>query len=298
MFRDAGSRQLVDGDVWTPRCSPACAAYGDRFVVLFGGSAVPADISDAARDLNDVVVFDLAGPRALGRAPGWRAENRETLHVVLEDPRHEGALTIVRCNATGAPVETLRTFEFLDGTSVARAAFDDLAEADYAGGWLELRRGPLIEMTTQWRVRTPTPAARNAASMTSVKTVGGEEVLVLFGGGVYPDTYYADTHILHLEDLPAASAAPETPPQPLANLCQAAVASEITDDNVFEMLMFADDRQLADLRTACLKHVQRRWNSNLCHWWHKSGGAILPGADDALQAPSLRSDVERALRGI
>ena len=64
------------------------------------------------------------------------------------------------------------------------------------------------------------------------------------------------------------------------------------------MLMFADDRQLADLRTACLQHVQQRWNSNLCHWWHKSGGAILPGADDALRAPSLKSDVERALRGI
>ena len=54
---------------------------------------------------------------------------------------------------------------------------------------------------------------RNAASLTSIKTVGGEEVLVLFGGGVYPDTYYNDTHILHLEDLPAA-AAPEKPPPP------------------------------------------------------------------------------------
>ena len=116
--------------------------------------------------------------------------------------------------------------------------------------WLELRRGPLIELTTQWRVRTPTPAARNAASMTSIKTVGGEEALVLFGGGVYPNTYYNDTHILRLEDLPAASAAPEKPPQSLANLCQAAVAREISDDNVFEMLMFADDRQLADLRAA------------------------------------------------
>jgi len=308
MIREAST--FVDGDAWTPRCSPACAAYGDRFVVLFGGSAVPADISDAARDLNDVVVFDLAGPRALGRAPGWRAENRESLHVTGIGGDPEGLLTIERCNATGAAVETLRTFEFLDGTSVARAAFDDLAQADYAGGWLELRRGPLIEMTTQWRVRTPTPAARNAASMTSIKTVGGEEVLVLFGGGVYPDTYYADTHILHLEDLPAASAAPETPPQPLANLCQAAVAGEVTDDNVFEMLMFADDRQLADLRTACLRHVQRRWNSNLHNWWHNANGCILLGADVALQAssipgigaacrqPSLESDVDRALRGI
>ena len=72
----------------------------------------------------------------------------------------------------------------------------------------------------------------------------------------------------------------------------------MTDDNVFEMLVFADDRQLADLRAACLKHVQRRWNSNLHHWWHNANGCILPGADDALQAPSLKSDVERALRGI
>ena len=108
----------------------------------------------------------------------------------------------------------------------------------------------------------------------------------------------ADTHVLCLEDLPAAATAPEKPPLPLASLCQATVAREISDDNVFEMLMFADDRQLADLRTACLEHVQRRWNSNLCHWWHKSGGAILPGAGAALQAPSLRSDVERALRGL
>ena len=121
---------------------------------------------------------------------------------------------------------------------------------------------------------------------------------MLFGGGVYPDTYYNDTHILHLEDLPAAAAAPEKPPPPLATICQSAVAVEINDDNVFEMLMFADDRQLADLRTACLKHVQRRWNSNLHHWWHNADGCILPGADDALQAPSLKSDVERALRGI
>ena len=306
MFRDAGSRQLVDGDVWTPRCSPACAAYGDRFVVLFGGSAVPADISDAARDLNDVVVFDVAAPRA----PAWRAENRECLQVTGIGGHPDGLLTIERCNRMGAPVETLHTFEWHD-ESGARATFDKLAASDTRGdSWLELRRGPLIELTTQWRVRTPTPAVRNAASLTSIKTVGGEEALILFGGGVYPDTYYADTHILHLEDLPAASAAPETPPQPLANLCQAAVAGEVTDDNVFEMLMFADDRQLADLRTACLKHVQRRWNSNLHNWWHNANGCILPGADVALQAssipgigaacrqPSLESDVDRALRGI
>ena len=99
-------------------------------------------------------------------------------------------------------------------------------------------------------------------------------------------------------------------PPPLANLCQTAVAGEINDENVFEMLMFADDRQLADLRTACLKHVQRRWNSNLHNWWHNANGCILLGADVALQAssipgigaacrqPSLESDVDRALRGI
>ncbi len=295
MFRDAGSRQLVDGDVWTPRCSPACAAYGDRFVVLFGGSAVPADISDAARDLNDVVVFDITSLRA----PAWRAENRECLQVTGIGGHRDGLLTIERCNRMGAPVETLHTFEWHEmSVSGARATFDKLAADTRGDSWLELRRGPLIELTTQWRVRTPTPAVRNAASLTSLTTIGGEEALVLFGGGVYPNEYYADTHILRLEDLPAAAAAPERPPPPLANLCQAAVAGEITDDNVFEMLMFADDRQLADLRTECLKHVQRRWSSNLCHWWHKSGGAILPGADDALRAPSLKSDVERALRGI
>ncbi len=308
MIRAAGSRHVVDGDAWTPRCSPACAAYGDRFVVLFGGSAVPQDINDAARDLNDVVLFDLAGPRALGRAPGWRAENRAPLHVALEDPRNEGVLTIVRCNATGAAEETLHTFEFLDDMSAVRAKFNQLSETGMAtAGWLELRRGRLIELTTEWRVRTPTPSERNAASLTSIKTVGGEEVLVLFGGGVYPDTYYDDTHILHLEDLPAASAAPERPPPPLATICQATVARDITDENVFDMLMFADDRQLADLRTACLKHVQRRWSSNLRHWWHNAHHASpfpekrpagVPGADAALQAPSLRSDVERALRGI
>ncbi len=72
-FRDAGSRRHlvpVDGEAWTPRCSPACAAYGDRFVVLFGGSAVPTeaglDINDGARDLNDVVVFDISAPRGGG----------------------------------------------------------------------------------------------------------------------------------------------------------------------------------------------------------------------------------------
>ena len=117
----------------------------------------------------------------------------------------------------------------------------------------------------------------------------------------------ADTHVLCLEDLPAAATAPEKPPLPLASLCQATVAREISDDNVFEMLMFADDRQLADLRTACLEHVQRRWSSNLRHWWHNAQNASpftekrpagVPGADAALQAPSLKSDVERALRGI
>ena len=187
-FRDAGSRRHlvpVDGEAWTPRCSPACAAYGDRFVVLFGGSAVPQDINDAARDLNDVVVFDVAAPRA----PAWRAENRETLHVALGDP--EGLLTIERCDATGAAVETLHTFELL---TAARATFDQLSETGMtATGWLELRHGPDVLMTTEWRVRTPTPFVRNAASLTSIKTVGGEGVLVLFGGGVYPDTYYAVT---------------------------------------------------------------------------------------------------------
>ena len=94
----------------------------------------------------------------------------------------------------GAPVETLHTFEWHEmSVSGARATFDQLAKAEPGDGWLELRRGPLIELTSEWRVRTPTPAVRNAASMTSVKTVGGEEALVLFGGGVYPDTYYADT---------------------------------------------------------------------------------------------------------
>ena len=161
----------------------------------------------------------------------------------------DGRLTIERCNRTGAAVETLHTFEWHEmSVSGARATFDKLAADTRGDSWLELRRGPLIELTTEWRVRTPTPAVRNAASLTSVKTMGGEEALVLFGGGVYPDTYYNDTHILHLEDLPAAAAAPEKPPPPLANLCQAAVAGEITDDNVFEMLVFADDRQLADLR--------------------------------------------------
>ena len=300
MFRDAGSRQLVDGDVWTPRCSPACAAYGDRFVVLFGGSAVPQDISDAARDLNDVVVFDISALRA----PAWRAKVSLSEH--LDGPGFpEGQATIARCDATGAWAQTLENFGNLCGDdSHARATFDHLqnsetaATAATAGGWLELRHGPDVLKTTEWRVRTPTPLKRNAASLTSIKTVGGEEVLVLFGGGVYPDTYYNDTHILRWEDLPAAAAAPERPPPALANLCQAAVAGEITDDNVFEMLTFADDRQLADLRAACLKHVQRRWNSNLHHWWHNADGAILPGADAALQAPSLKSDVDRALRGI
>jgi len=91
-------------------------------------------------------------------------------------------------------VETLHTFEWHEmSVSGARATFDQLAKTEAGDGWLELRRGPLIELTTQWRVRTPTPEVRNAASLTSIKTVGGEEVLVLFGGGVYPDTYYADT---------------------------------------------------------------------------------------------------------
>ena len=107
----------------------------------------------------------------------------------------------------------------------------------------------------------------------------------------------ADTHVLCLEDLPAAATAPEKPPPPLANLCQAAVAREITDDNAFDMLVWADDRQLADLRTECLKHVQRRWNSNLRHWWQASPG-VIPGLEAAMAAPSLKSDVERALRGI
>ena len=76
---------------------------------------------------------------------------------------------------------------------------------------------------------------------------------------------------------------------------------------MFDMLMFAGDRQLADLRMACLKHVQRRWSSNLRHWWHNAHNALpfpekrpagVPGADAASQTPSLKSDVERALRGI
>ena len=298
-FRDAGSRRHIDGDAWTTRCSPACAAYGDRFVVLFGGSAVPTeaglDINDGARDLNDVVVFDISAPRA----PAWRAANRECLQVTGIGGDRDGRLTIERCNRTGAAVETLHTFEWHEmSVSGARATFDKLAADTRGDSWLELRRGPLIELTTEWRVRTPTPAVRNAASLTSVKTVGGEEALVLFGGGVYPDTYYNDTHVLLLEDLPAAAAAPEKPPRPLATLCQTAVAAEITDANVFEVLVFADDRQLADLRAECLKHVQRRWNSNLHHWWHNADGCILPGADAALQAPSLKKDVERALRGI
>ena len=43
MDHDPGCLDMGRGDAWTPRCSPACAAYGDRFVVLFGGSAVPLE---------------------------------------------------------------------------------------------------------------------------------------------------------------------------------------------------------------------------------------------------------------
>ena len=264
MFRDVGARHVVHNDeAWTPRCSSACAAYGDRFVVLFGGSAV----QEEGKDLNDVVVFDIgSAPRVAdvrriqtSRAPAWKAT----------------------------------------------------AEASYS---------PRV------------PAKRNAASMTSVTSVGGLEVLVLFGGGVYPHTYYNDTHVLHLTDLPAASTTLERPPPPLANLCQAAVATEITDQNVFEMLMFADDRQLADLRTACLAYVQQRGNPLFADVRHPGGWSdiktqaameqfrkshhadmmiklfvedrrngrpnVFPGYDAAIQAPSLKSDVERALRGI
>ena len=176
-------------------------------------------INDGARDLNDVVVFDVAAPRA----PAWRAANRESLQVTGIGGDRDGRLTIERCNRTGAAVETLHTFEWHEmSVSGARATFDKLAADTRGDSWLELRRGPLIELTTQWRVRTPTPAVRNAASLTSVKTVGGEEALVLFGGGVYPDTYYNDTHVLHLEDLPAAAAAPKTAAAGV--LCQNAVA--------------------------------------------------------------------------
>ena len=70
-------------------------------MVLFGGSAVPAeaglDINDPARDLNDVVVFDVAAPRA----PAWRAANRECLHVTGIGGDREGLLTIERCNSHG-----------------------------------------------------------------------------------------------------------------------------------------------------------------------------------------------------
>ena len=105
---------------------------------------------------------------------------------------------------------------------------------------------------------------------------------MLFGGGVYPD------HVLqrHAHFAPGrppgrGGGAGATAPPPLANLCQAAVASEITDDNVFEMLVFADDRQLADLRTECLKHAQRRWNSNL---------SSLVAQVRTTRRPSLKND--------
>ena len=127
-------------------------------------------------------MFDVAP-----RAPAGVAENRECLQITGIGGDRDGLLTIERCNRMGAAVETLHTFEWHEmSVSGARATFDKLAADTRGDSWLELRRGPLIELTTEWSVRTPTPAVRNAASLTSIKTVGGEEVLVLFGGGVYP----------------------------------------------------------------------------------------------------------------
>ena len=75
--------------------------------------------------------------------------------MALGDP--EGLLTIERCNATGAAEETLHTFEWHERDH-AEDTFNQLSETGMAtAGWLELRRGPLIELTTEWRVRTPTP---------------------------------------------------------------------------------------------------------------------------------------------
>ena len=113
----------------------------------------------------------------------------------------------------GAPVETLHTFEWHEMRRDAEATFDKLAASTRGDSWLELRRGPLIELTTQWRVRTPTPFCMERRVVDIFDCMGGEEVLVYLGAAS-TRTRITTTRTFYVWRTSRRSGGAEMPPQP------------------------------------------------------------------------------------
>ena len=144
---------------------------------------------------------------------------------------------------------------------------------------VELRRGPLIELTSEWRVRIGAYAGRAERRVAdTIKRPAARRSSPRLGA-VFTPIPITTTRTFYIWRTSRPRRRRGGRRHQRTSRCQ--LPSEINDDVLLEMLMFADDRQLADLRTACLSHVQRRWNSNLHNRWHNADGADVPGADVA-----------------
>ncbi|KAJ1452488.1 hypothetical protein M885DRAFT_311928 [Pelagophyceae sp. CCMP2097] len=155
------------------------------------------------------------------------------------------------------------------------------------------------------------PSKRNAASATAVRTAAGDDAVLVFGGGEHGRAYFSDVSVLRLFDAPAPPQRRRAALQTLQQRCEAAVAREITTDNVAELLAISHARGAADLERACLRTVQATWG--LFREAPGEEGAAQtdasPGSDDGAArraraaalhggSPTLRPLVERALYGI
>ena len=155
------------------------------------------------------------------------------------------------------------------------------------------------------------PPARNSASLTTIETVSGETVCVLFGGGVFGGEYFADTRVLRVAGAPERAPRRRTAtPRPLAELCEAALAPHLDGDNVLALLGVARDRGCETLRRACLGWIQERFNpifrprgagaSSLDDdaLSLRNAAAKLPGYEAAVSEPALARDLRRAISGL
>lgn len=136
---------------------------------------------------------------------------------------------------------------------------------------------------------------RNAATATAVTALTGDEVVVVFGGGVYDRQYFDDLHVLRLKETRAS--APRL--SSLQSLCEASVGP-IDADCVFSLLVFAHDRAAPLLKLRCLTWIQDNLGvfAPPRHYRPKEQPHLLPDWSAVAARPDLHAEVTRALRGI
>jgi hypothetical protein len=120
----------------------------------------------------------------------------------------------------------------------------------------------------------PSPRARNGAS--AVALGSPPSTVVIFGGGVYPGSYFSDTHALDLKQAPpvlavaaglagagagagaAVGGGGGAAQLTLKALCEHALAPYVDDTQVCDLLLAARAADAAQLKARCMWHLRAR----------------------------------------